>query len=67
MSSGDDALRGQSTGDSAVRTDPNVYNTNVQGQNVGREGKDGLGGIPNDAVTRDAKDKSGFADTTNQS
>lgn len=33
---------------------------------AGREGKDGLKGIPNDAVTRDAKDKAGLADTTKQ-
>lgn len=31
---------------------------------TGREAKDGLSGIPNDAVTRDAKDKAGLADTT---
>lgn len=30
----------------------------------GREGADNLGGLPNDAVTRDAKDKAGLADTT---
>jgi len=29
-----------------------------------REAKDGLGGIPNDAVTRDAKDKAGLSQTT---
>ncbi|KAF2746298.1 hypothetical protein M011DRAFT_91762 [Sporormia fimetaria CBS 119925] len=31
---------------------------------AGRQGKDGLDGIPNDAVTRDAKDKAGLAQTT---
>ncbi|KAF1836308.1 hypothetical protein BDW02DRAFT_245658 [Decorospora gaudefroyi] len=29
-----------------------------------REAKDGLGGIPNDAVSREQKDHSGLADTT---
>jgi hypothetical protein len=29
-----------------------------------REAKDGLGGIPNDAVTRDQKDHTGLAQTT---
>ncbi|CAA9961345.1 hypothetical protein PTNB73_04945 [Pyrenophora teres f. teres] len=29
-----------------------------------REAKDGLGGLPNDAVSREAKDHSGLADTT---
>lgn len=31
----------------------------------GRQGKDGLGGVPDDAVTRDAKGKAGTVDTTN--
>ncbi|KAF2838414.1 hypothetical protein M501DRAFT_935979 [Patellaria atrata CBS 101060] len=31
---------------------------------VGRTAKDGLEGIPNDAVTRDKKDKAGLAQTT---
>ncbi|KAK5130431.1 hypothetical protein LTR08_002130 [Meristemomyces frigidus] len=65
ISSGDDPLRGPATGDSAVRTDPSSLSTNTQGQGVGREGADGLGGIPNDAVTRDAKNKAGLVDTTN--
>jgi hypothetical protein len=30
----------------------------------GREAKDGLSGIPNDAVSRDQKDHKGLADTT---
>lgn len=32
----------------------------------GREAKDGLSGIPNDAVTRDQKHHSGLTDTTNK-
>ena len=32
---------------------------------VGREGKDSLGGIPNDAVSREAKNAKGLVDTTN--
>lgn len=31
---------------------------------AGREAKDGLSGIPNDAVTRDQKDHAGLAQTT---
>jgi hypothetical protein len=31
---------------------------------VGREAKDNLGGLPNDAVTREAKHKEGLVDTT---
>lgn len=30
----------------------------------GRQARDGLDGIPNDAVTRDVKDKAGLAQTT---
>lgn len=33
-------------------------------ENVGRTAKDGLSGIPNDAVTRDKKDAKGLADRT---
>lgn len=33
---------------------------------AGREGRDGLGGIPNDAVSREAKKKPGLAQTTNE-
>ncbi|KAJ4392686.1 hypothetical protein N0V91_011308 [Didymella pomorum] len=33
---------------------------------AGREGKDGLGGIPNDAVSREAKHHAGLAQTTNK-
>lgn len=32
----------------------------------GREGKDGLDGLPDDAVARGQKGKEGLADTTNQ-
>lgn len=64
FSTGSDALRDPATGDSAVRTDAATYGTNTLGQGVGRESKDGLGGIPNDAVTRDAKDKTNTTDTT---
>jgi hypothetical protein len=32
----------------------------------GREAKDGLSGIPNDAVTRDQKDHAGLEQTTNK-
>ena len=66
MSYGDDSLRGPATGDSAVRADADELKTNVQGRGVGREGADGLSGLPNDAVTRDAKNKAGLEDTTNR-
>lgn len=64
FSVGNDALRDPATGDSAVRTDGSTYGVNTQGQGVGREGKDSLGGLPNDAVTREAKGKTNTADTT---
>jgi hypothetical protein len=56
---GNDALREPATGDSFARSADSTL-----GQGVGREGKDGLSGIPNDAVTREAKHKAGLADTT---
>jgi len=64
FSKGNDALREPATGGSAVREDPSSTGRNVQGQGVGREGAEGLSGIPNDAVARDAKDKAGLAQTT---
>ncbi|THV77388.1 hypothetical protein D6D18_03902 [Aureobasidium pullulans] len=64
FSVGNDALREPATGDSAVRTDGAAYGVNTLGQGVGREGKDGLNGLPNDAVAREAKGKSNLADTT---
>ncbi|KAK5124798.1 hypothetical protein LTR85_001511 [Meristemomyces frigidus] len=66
FSAGNDALREPATGDSAVRTDGESFKTNTLGQGVGREGAEGLGGIPNDAVTREAKGKKGLEDTTNK-
>ncbi|KAJ4351698.1 uncharacterized protein N0V89_007041 [Didymosphaeria variabile] len=47
---GGDTLREPSTTDAVGST--------------GRQAKDGLSGIPNDAVTRDAKDKAGLEQTT---
>lgn len=62
---GSDTLRGPSTAASDVRVDGEAWQTNTA--NVGgREAKDNLGGIPNDAVTREAKNKSGLVDTTGQ-
>ena len=66
MSYGSDALRGPAAGESVARVDGDVQKTNVEGMQVGRDGKDGLSGLPNDAVTRDKKDVKGLADTTNQ-
>ena len=65
MSYGNDALREPASVDSAVRTDGTANRIGTAGQGVGREAKDDLGGLPNDAVARGAKDKDGLADTTN--
>jgi len=59
ISHGNDALREPATGDSTARSADATL-----GEGVGREGKDGLSGIPNDAVTREAKGKAGLSDTT---
>ena len=50
MSYGDDALRGPATGDSNVRTDGEEFSKNTAAPSkVGREGHDGLEGLPKDA------------------
>lgn len=50
MSYGDDALRGPATGDSNVRTDGEEFSKNTDAPSkVGREGHDGLEGLPKDA------------------
>ncbi|KAL1297398.1 hypothetical protein AAFC00_004933 [Neodothiora populina] len=65
ISKGNGGLREPAAGDSAVRTDGAANGVNTLGQGVGREGADGLNGLPNDAVTREAKGKAGLANTTN--
>lgn len=52
-------VRTMNVGSGAVSSD-------ASSSTVGREGHDGLEGIPNDAVTRDAKDKKGLAQTTGE-
>lgn len=64
--SGASSLRGPATGDSAVRTDGQQWLTNASGNDMGRTAKDNLGGLPNDAVTRDKKHHSATTDTTGQ-
>ncbi|KAK4994834.1 hypothetical protein LTR66_005214 [Elasticomyces elasticus] len=64
FSHGSDSLREPATGDSSVRTDGEAFKTNTLGDGVGRQGHDGLGGLPNDAVAREAKGKPGIEDTT---
>jgi hypothetical protein len=61
---GGDALRGPSTADSDVRVDGEEYKTNTAGRGAGREGQDNLGGLPNDAVAREAKHKKATVDTS---
>jgi hypothetical protein len=47
---------------SSVRTDAESMKTNTA-VGEGREGHDNLGGIPSDAVTKEARGKAGLADT----
>ena len=62
---GSDTLRGPATAESDVRVSGEEWKTNTAGSAGGREGKDDLGGVPNDALTREAKDKKeGVAETT---
>ncbi|KAK7510531.1 hypothetical protein IWX49DRAFT_576603 [Phyllosticta citricarpa] len=62
---GNDSLRGPSSADSNVRTsgETGFPTTDI---NVGRTAKDGLSGLPNDAVARGAKNHPGLSDTTKQ-
>ncbi|KAK8189041.1 hypothetical protein HDK77DRAFT_474184 [Phyllosticta capitalensis] len=62
---GNDSLREPSSADSNVRTsgETGFPTTDI---NVGRTAKDGLSGLPNDAVTRDAKNHAGLSNTTKQ-
>ena len=57
---GSDTLREPATATSDVRADGDALKTNTA---IGG-GRVGVDGIPNDAVTRDAKDKAGLAQTT---
>jgi hypothetical protein len=60
-----DSFREPVTGDSAVRIDGNEWDTQTDDLGkVGRQGKDGLKDLPNDAVTRNNKNASGTVDTT---
>lgn len=64
--SGSSSLRGPATADSSVRVDGEETLQNTAGGDVGRQAKEGLSGLPNDAVTRDKKDAKGLTDTTGQ-
>lgn len=61
--SGTTGQSGPETAHSSVRVDGDANKVNTApGGNAAREGLEGA--IPNDAVSRDAKDKAGLADTT---
>jgi len=62
---GASSMREPATAGSAVRESGEEWKTNVAGDDVGRTAKDNLSGLPNDAVTREAKNKPGLVDTTN--
>lgn len=50
---GSSGLREPATGDNSVRTDGEEWKTNTAPDSgVGRQGKDGLGGLPKDATAR---------------
>jgi hypothetical protein len=58
------SLREPATGPSALRVDGEEWKTNATGNNGGRQGRDELGGLPNDAVTRNKKDAANTVNTT---
>jgi hypothetical protein len=61
---GGDSLREPATGDSAARINSEEWKTHTSDLQVGRTAKDGLVGLPNDAVERSKKDRKGLAETT---
>ncbi|KAG8628595.1 hypothetical protein KVT40_004468 [Elsinoe batatas] len=65
FTAGDGDLRDSATGDSGVRTDPNSALGNVDSlKDVGRQGKDGLDGLPSDALASGKKNDN-VAETRN--
>jgi len=67
MREGSDGFQEPATADSSARTDGQEWNKATIGfENVGRQGSDKLGGLPNDAVTRDKKNAKGTVDTTGE-
>ncbi|KAF2238049.1 hypothetical protein EV356DRAFT_508657 [Viridothelium virens] len=60
---GSSSIREPATGDSDVRASGEDWKTNTAGSEVGRTAKDNLGGIPSDAVTREARNKTGTVET----
>lgn len=59
---GSDTLREPATGDSSVRADGTTTGGHTA-IGAGRQAHDGLSGIPNDAVTKEARGKAGLEDT----
>lgn len=60
---GSETMREPATAESAVRTSGEEWKTETAGDDVGRQGRDNLGGIPNDAVTKEARNKQGTVET----
>jgi len=58
------SLRDPATAESDARIDSKEWKTHTAGNDIGRSAKDGLGGIPDDAVTREKKGQQGLAKTT---
>jgi hypothetical protein len=61
---GSDSLRSPATGASSARTDGEEWKTHTADLNVGRTAKEGLNGLPNDAVARGKKGAAGLENTT---
>jgi len=60
---GSEALREPATADSDVRVSGEEWKTNAAASGAGREAKDGLQGLPNDAVTKEARNKASTVET----
>ncbi|OCL01973.1 hypothetical protein AOQ84DRAFT_349861 [Glonium stellatum] len=60
---GSETLREPATGESDVRVSGEEWKTNTAASGAGREAQDGLQGLPNDAVTREARNNASTVET----
>lgn len=60
---GPETLREAATGESDIRVSGEEWKTNTAASGAGREAKDNLQGLPNDAVTRETRNKASTVET----
>ncbi|OCL01095.1 uncharacterized protein K441DRAFT_650690 [Cenococcum geophilum 1.58] len=60
---GPETLREAATGESDIRVSGEEWKTNTAANGAGREAKDNLQGLPNDAATRETRNKASTVET----